>query len=154
MGYASTLEVIRERLDEALAVARSIPDDPMLATDTQRVAFEPALSSLLNVVCEARSYLDIATDPALDLAQKLLAEQRNSASLSHRAYEATVSALKLKASLDEERSKSVALAEKLAEAKSKLHRTEKALEKAYKDNPGGVLGAYSGGTVRPLQREE
>ncbi len=66
----------RERLDEALMVARSLPDDPTLATDTQRKAFEKSLSALLLVVCEANSYLDLATDPALDLAQAYLLEKQ------------------------------------------------------------------------------
>lgn len=149
MGYASTLEVIRERLDEALSVAVSIPDDPKLANDEQRAAFERALSALLMVVCEARSYLDIATDPDLDLAKNLMVEKRNSESLAARAHEATISALKLKQALDAERASVAALKVEVKELKRSLRRTEKALEKAFAENPGGVLGAYSGGEVTP-----
>lgn len=148
MGYASTLEAIRERLDEALMVARSLPDDPTLATDTQRKAFEKSLSALLLVVCEANSYLDLATDPALDLAQAYLLEKQNNAVLANKARETTVTALKLKEALDSERARSAELSQQLRDVRSTLHRTEKALEKAYKDNPGGVLSAYSGGPVR------
>ena len=154
MGYASTLEAITERLNEALFVASSIPDDPHIASDEQRAAFERALSALLGVVCEARSYLDIATDPTLDIAQRLLAEQRNSQSHAARAHEATVTALRLKQSLDSERETVAKLRAEVADLWARVHRTDNALEKAYGANPSGVLGAYSGGSVTPRDSDK
>jgi len=150
VGYASTLEVIRERLEEALAASQSMPGDVELASDCQRASFEKALSALLKVVCEARSYLDIATDPALDVAQNLSAEREKNRSLASKLRDAQETAVQLKNALDSERSRTTKLSNELDCAKANLRRTEKALEKAFADNPEGVLGAYSGGQIRPI----
>lgn len=139
---------MRDRLDELLQRAkRGLPPDLADVTDRKRESLSSLLARLAFVVAEARSYLEIATDPTIDLAASLERARDDGASAKQRLKEYEATCVSLMATLDAERARADALEGRVTELRQEVNRADRRVEEAFRKDPESLLAAYSGGPV-------
>lgn len=80
MGWVSSLEDVIERLDSALHMLQADSKvSPDRISEARKVEVAALLDQAQAIVLEAHAYLELATDPAVELA-RALEEARNEAS--------------------------------------------------------------------------
>ena len=143
MGYASTFEAINEKLADLAHLAEQAVREAPGATSTreQGMAYAKLLAQAQDAINQLAGWLELATNPEVDLGRELNAARDAQRELSARiaSYERTCIALA--ASLNRERSASNALAAKLEVQVRTTKRLEEALADKLRTKPASVYEA-------------
>ncbi len=143
MGWASTLEDAVERLSNALHLLRedSVAGvDPI--TESRKVEVVDILWRGESVLTEARTYLDIATDPTIDLARSLSEARNNNEAVESRLAGYERSCGSLMRELNRQRQRADDLAKRVEELTRERNSLDKKLMDAMKKNPSAVYDAF------------
>src|SRR3989304_4315798 len=136
MGWVSTLEDAVDRLSNALHMLQSESAAGVdFISEKRKVDVVTILARGESVLSEARTYLEIATDPSIDLARTL--EQARNAK---QAAEARISSYErsctsLMRELNEQRQRANTLEKNLAEVTRERNRLDRTIEEMLKSNP-------------------
>ena len=139
----STFEDAIERLSEALEMMRAEPREAQAVSVDRKQLLVSILRRGEVVLLEARTYLDIATDPAIDLARQLdrARDEKNEIQSRLASYDRTCTALKN--ALDQERIKAAALQSRVDELTRERNKLDKKLDQILKSEPAKVYDAYA-----------
>lgn len=143
MGWPSTLEDAVERMSDALHMLR---EDSVAGVspipEERKVEVATILRRGEEVLTEARTYLDIATDPSIDLSRDLDQARNEKQEIAVRlaGYERSCGALMRE--LNKERQKAADLTKKVEELTRDRNRLDKKLGEAMKLNPSAIYDAF------------
>ena len=91
---------------------------------------------------EARTYLDIATDPSMDLARSLEQARNKKLEIEARMAGYEGSCIALMQELNKEKEKSAGLEKKVEELTRERNRLDKKIAKTMESNPSAIYDAF------------
>lgn len=154
MGYASTYEAILEKLTDLAHLAdRTVTEAPEATISRERgIEFARVLAQARDAIAQLSGWLDLATNPELDLGRELHEARDAKREMSARiaSYERTC--VVLAAALDSERRSSKSLRGKLEVEVRKTKGLERALDERVRTKPASVYEAYAP-TTREVRKK-
>jgi len=144
MGWVSILEDAIDRLNEDLhALQGSMPHGPESVPFEQWKSAVGLIARGEAILAEAAKYLDMATDPSIELAKALESTVDEARELKRKVSEFQQTCFSLMARLREREEDVRVLRDQLKALKVANNALEGKLEDAMRSNPAGVYDAFS-----------
>jgi len=146
MSWVSILEDAIERFDDDLhRLQADLPTNPERVPIEQWRSVVSLLSRGEALLADAAKYLDLATDPAVDLAHALDASVDEARALKRKVSEFQQTCLSLMATLRAREGELKEIKNDLAALRTEKNQLEAKLQEAMRANPAGVYEAFSKG---------